>query len=281
MKRASKSGGKNVKLLMNKWEIGSKYKFTVFYSELDAVNVEHENRKLKGEKRKLEESLEEETSKRMRTKDQLKKAENTMKSGEEKYRKKFKQLVNKVAKLSSANKKSRGPEKKKTFNQYSNKHQVRVRKQLKEQCQTALSFLGQYNFVPSKIELYNEDTGVADSFTFTDNDEFVVAEAGEITEDELNNLNMWLNIKDKFNISHEAWHEIAMKSDDPPCLYKIIKQMKQINQKWNVKATPGEAEGVQASFKEIIVDHVRRLKSNGVIKDGETIKIKLSGDAWY
>jgi hypothetical protein len=79
MKRASKSGGKNVKLLMNKWEIGSKYKFTVFYSELDAVNVEHENRKLKGEKRKLEESLEEETSKRMRTKDQLKKAENTMK----------------------------------------------------------------------------------------------------------------------------------------------------------------------------------------------------------
>ncbi len=52
----------------------------------------------------------------------------------------------------------------------------------------------------------------------------------------------------------------------------------QINQKWNVKATPGEAEGVQACFKEIIVDHVRRLKSNGVIKDGETIKIKLSGD---
>ena len=105
------------------------------------------------------------------------------------------------------------------------KNSVRVRKQLKEQCQTALSFLGQYNFVPSKIELYNEDTGVADSFTFTDNDEFVVAEAGEITEDELNNLNMWLNIKDKFNISHEAWHEIAMKSDDPPCVYKIIKQM--------------------------------------------------------
>jgi hypothetical protein len=44
-----------------------------------------------------------------------------MKSGEEKYRKKFKQLVNKVAKLSCANKKSRGPEKKKKFNQYSKK----------------------------------------------------------------------------------------------------------------------------------------------------------------
>ena len=36
MKRASRSAGKKVKLLMNVWEIGPKYKFTIFYSELDA-----------------------------------------------------------------------------------------------------------------------------------------------------------------------------------------------------------------------------------------------------
>ena len=263
---------------MNTWEFGSKYKFTIYYNELDSVNVEHENRRLKGEKRMLEESLKEETCKRMRTEDQLKKAENTVKSNEEKYKKKFRQLVNKVAKLSS-NKKSRGPEKEKKFNQYSKKQQARVRKQLKEQCQTSLSFLAHYKFVPSKIELYNQDTGVAESFTFTEHDELLVAEAEEkVTQNEIDNLNMWLYIKDKFNISNEAWHEIAMKSDDPPCLYRIIKHMQQVNQKWKVKETPGKAEGVQVSFKEIIVNHIRRLKTNGVIKNGETIKIKLSGD---
>ncbi len=35
---------------------------------------------------------------------------------------------------------------------------------------------------------------MADSFTFTDNDEFVVAEAEEITEDEPNNLNIFVPV---------------------------------------------------------------------------------------
>ena len=83
-------------------------------------------------------------------------------------------------------------------------------------------------------------------------------------------MNMWLNLKDKFNISNEAWHEIAMKSDDPPCLNKIIKHMKKLNQTWKIKPTPGEAEGVQISFKESIIEHIRSLKASGVIHDGDT-----------
>ena len=73
-------------------------------------------------------------------------------------------------------------------------------------------------------------------------------------------------------------HEISMASDDPPCLNKITKHMKKLNQKWNLKSTPGKAEGVQVSFRETIVEHIRRLKVSGVIQDGERIKIKLSGD---
>jgi hypothetical protein len=30
-------------------------------------------------------------------------------------------------------------------------------------------------------------------------------------EVEVNNLNMWLYLKDRFNISNEAWHELVMK----------------------------------------------------------------------
>ena len=58
--------------------------------------------------------------------------------------------------------------------------------------------------------LYNHDTGVVDSFAFMENDELL------LNETKVDNMNMWLYLRDKFNISNEAWNEIAMKSDDPP-----------------------------------------------------------------
>ena len=39
MKRATKLEERNVKLLMNAWQFGAKYKFTIYYNELDAVNA--------------------------------------------------------------------------------------------------------------------------------------------------------------------------------------------------------------------------------------------------
>ena len=56
-------------------------------------------------------------------------------------------------------KESRGPAKKKYFQHYTRQHQARVKKQLKEQCHTTLSFLGLYNYVATKVEVFNEDTG--------------------------------------------------------------------------------------------------------------------------
>lgn len=96
---------------------------------------------------------------------------NMVKENKEAYKKRFKQLVNKVAKL-SRNTKSSSPDKKKKFSENSKHHQARVQKQLKEQCQTTLSFIGQYDYVLSQIELYNHDTGMVESFTFIEHDEF-------------------------------------------------------------------------------------------------------------
>ena len=45
-----------------------------------------------------------------------------------------------------------------------------------------------------------------------------------------------------------------------------------------MKPTPGDAEGVQLGFAESLQEHIVRLQKNGEINDGETIKIKLSGD---
>ena len=85
-------------------------------------------------------------------------------------------------------------------------------------------------------------------------------------------------MKDKFNLSNQEWHEISMAANGPPCLNQILKYTKEIKEKWSLKSTPGEAEGVQSSFHENIVGHVKRLKASGVIKVGDNIKIELSGD---
>lgn len=264
--RAKRAGGKSLTKLMNVWDVGPKYKFTIYYNELDVVNVAQENRQLKGENRKLENDLQEESNKRMHTEEELNATRALLVSNQKKYKQKFKQLVNKVARLSTK-KKCRGPDKKKSFSEYSSKQQSRIRNQLKEQCQTTLSFFGQYDIIPSKIELFNYDTGDVESFDLLDNDttELLLPNTGEtkVPKNEIDDMNMWLYVKDKFNISNEAWTELSMKSDDQPCLYKIIKHMQKLNKKWKLKPTPGKTEGVQISFKETLIDHAKRLKTSG------------------
>ena len=119
-------------------------------------------------------------------------------------------------------------------------------------------------------------THEVEHFTFED----CTGDCGDrkITEDELHNMSMWLYIKDKFNISNEAWRELSMKSDETPCLNKMIKQMNNINEKWDLKPTSGGIEGIQISFQESITEEVKRLHSAGVLKPSKTVQVKISGD---
>ena len=63
------------------------------------VNIEDENCKRKGEKRKVEEFLKEETAKRLKTEEQLKTVKDELETSKKTYKKKFRDLLNKVAKL--------------------------------------------------------------------------------------------------------------------------------------------------------------------------------------
>ena len=44
---------------------------------------------------------------------------------------------------------------------------------------------------------------------------------------------MWLYLKDKFNISNEAWHEISMKAVDVPNKHAIGKRIKELELETN------------------------------------------------
>jgi len=160
-------------------------------------------------------------------------------------KRRFKRLAKKVAAMNSG-KKTRGPAKKRSFGQYTPQHQTRVKRQLKEECHAILSFLGLYDYVATKVEAYNEDTGKLETFRLLEEDErpFTDNEEKEMTDQEVDDLNMWLYLKDKFNISNEAWREFSAKAKDFPKLSKVIKRINDLNASWTLSPTPGEAEGV-------------------------------------
>ena len=91
---------------------------------------------------------------------------------------------------------------------------------------------------------------------------------------------MRVYLKDKFNIpvTKEARHELAIKCKDMPTKYKICKHLDKLNANWNLRSTPGEAEGVQISFRESLEEQIKRLQKNGVLDKVTTIKVELSGD---
>ena len=75
---------------------------------------------------------------------------------------------------------------------------------------------------------------------------------------------MWIYVKDKFNISNKAWHELATQTKQTPNNYKIEKKLKELNAKWNLQPTPGQAERVRLSFRESLEEQEIRLLGKGV-----------------
>ena len=126
-KRASKSGGKALKKLVNGWKFGPNYKLKVFYNEVDVLKLKGDCDRLRGEKRALEECVTEQAAKRICLEEKLKTALEKSQKKDEESKTRFKRLAKKVADM-CLEKRSRGPAKKKSFRQYTRQHQARVKK---------------------------------------------------------------------------------------------------------------------------------------------------------
>ena len=193
------------------------------------------------------------------------------------YKKRFKDLARKVARMNKKN--LRGPQKKKSFGEYTQRHQSRIKTQLKDKCYSTLSFIGEYDFIATKVEIFNTETQQYDTLQLIDENELPFTESNPktLSSDDIDDINLWIYIKDKY-ISDQAWKELAMKATDMPNAYRIKKNIAQLNAKWKLKPTPGEAEGVQTSLKDSLKEQIQRLKIKGDLGKQETVRIKMSGD---
>lgn len=143
---------------------------------------------------------------------------------------------------------------------------------------STLSFVGLYNFIATKIEVFNEDTQIYETFNLLDDDSELelTGEQEKVTGQDIDNTNVMIYIKDSFNISYLAWHEFSMKLKDIPNVHSIKRRLESLNGKWNITEIPGEVEGVQIKFADSLKSQIQRLQKEGF--EDTTIKVKLSGD---
>ena len=276
-KKFSRCGGKSIIKLIDSWKVKN-YSFKIFYHELQSNSLIEESQQLRGQKRKAELDLAAEQAKRLKIEQKLEDVIRDSENRKKEYKEKFRSLVKKAARMQ--NKGQRGPNKSKKFSDYTKQHQARIRRGFKEDCHSALSFLGLYDFIATKVEVFNNDTQQYETISLVEEGELKLLETEpkELTDNDIDDINMWVYLNDKFNISNEAWHELAMKCKDMPTKYKICKHLDKLNANWNLKSTPGEAEGIQISFKESLEEQIKRLQKNGVLDKATTIKVKISGD---
>ena len=97
--------------------------------------------------------------------------------------------------------------------------------------------------------MVNTSTGEEEAIDMNPED-LLGPDENHITESEIDNINMMLYIKDKYNVSGGAYHELSQICKSMPRHYKIKVRIRELNKLWNIKPTPNGTSGVQQSFKE-------------------------------
>jgi len=87
-----------------------------------------------------------------------------------------------------------------------------------------------------------------------------------------------LYIKEKYNISNEAYNEISMTNPEISSAYSLHKEAKQMNSKCIIQETPGQAIGVQQSLKEKLTKRIEYILFRNSTFQHQKIKVKITGD---
>lgn len=144
---------------------------------------------------------------------------------------------------------SRGPSKRKSSSEYSDRHRLGLKKKRKEKCNNSLTWLQSEGYSAAKVILVNTTTGQEESIDLN-TDYLLATDESHITDVEMDTINMMLYIKDKYNISGGAYHEVTQICKEMPRHYKLKERINELNKIWNIQPTPNGTCGVQQSFKE-------------------------------
>lgn len=124
----------------------------------------------------------------------------------------------------------------KAWSDCSSQYQRKKRWQIARDVQTALSFTENEDFTPTRVELMNKDTGEVLSV-----EQDGRTRVGRGTESETSTENLvdkTLYIKERFNVSNQTYHELAMVNKGLPRTSPLTKRAKELDANYTVHPTP-------------------------------------------
>ena len=126
----------------------------------------------------------------------------------------------------------------------------RLKKQRAANSLASLSWLRKEGLKPLKLEVLNIQTQKTETICLDTVEELLGFEEEEcVSEDQLDIVSMMLYVKDRFNVSGCAYHEMAKLCQEMPRHYKLKERIKQLNTLWKIRPTPNGVVGVQQSLK--------------------------------
>lgn len=259
----SQSGGRGKHKLLEKW------KHTVWVIELTKVEIPVASRK-----RQSESVVE--------TKTKLTRLEGELKESKAKLR----DATNQIHLLEQSTKKlsyalaesgtSTGMQtcRKKCWSEYSKRYKRKRKKTIATNVSTALKFVEDDCFDIKNVVLTNKETGEEMSIKEGEVTEIVNE---KIPDKELTKKTLY--IKDKYNLSNQAYHELAMVNPTILRLFAVSKTAQELNSASIIHPTPGNAIGVQQSLKEKLHQRIKHLiQLDPSIKESPFVKVKITGD---
>lgn len=261
-KTLSSLGGTKCKQTLSNWKEGklSIWSFT--------VNTKEAQRQLLKRSHQVEVQLEREKVKRQKLEAEAKNTKCEIKS----LKKNQVEQARTIANLRAGRLESYRSSTSRDWQSYSKQHQAVKRKRLASEIQSSLSFCEETAFVPKSVSLVNKDTGDQEVLDLTSGSfSSAVGNSGDLERED--KAKFALYVKDKFSLSHQAYHELTLLSGDLPRSYNIKKLTKELNSKYNISPLPGDLIGVQQKLKDRLLVH---LPSSCM--QGETVRLKLSGD---
>ena len=251
-----------------------KWKETTWTLELrDNEIVCHSNRKRKPEHAIIQST----TNKQLRLEEELKETTRSLKGvtnqlhALEDSSKRFSAALRDKGEPSSTSRR------KKAWSDCSVQYQRKKRREIASDVKTALSFTENEDFAPIRVDLVHKDTGDVLSIEQDGSTEIRKATDPECSSDDI--VDKTLYIKDRFNVSNQTYHELAMVNKELPRSSALTKRARELGAESIIHPTPGKNIGVQQSLKERLMKRIEKLvQVNPSIAENANIHVKITGD---
>jgi hypothetical protein len=101
-----------------------------------------------------------------------------------------------------------------------------------------------------------------------------------LSDDDKSKVEKVLFLLDRFCVGDHFYHELSMVINGLPKSYLVKQRRDQLNKMCHINALPGDQEGAQVSFKELLKERVQNYITShpNIISDGVPLRVKISGD---